>query len=249
MSADPKPGNLSIPVHLGNPGHFLACCGILYMADRMFDVATGYFDNECFVLQTNHGGNPVTYIIEQVSMLKIQSISEDRDSPIKLKGGTETYLDFWNHFDDRPITKLFTGNQKSKKIISRWHEELKKINTGGKSDIFKISTKELPSGFDTSTAYSALDVGFSLNAHKMNKKMITYPIVEFFAHIGTQMFGYKKDGGSYSYNVWKQPLSIQIAMAVAAGALELTRTQRFVAKTKKSGNNHIFIQARRNRLD
>ncbi len=246
MTANLKLHEFSIPVNPNNPGHYFACCGILYMADRVFDVATGHFNDGCFVLQTNHDGNPLEYMIKQISMLEIKNVNETNESPIELKNeNVKIYLDFWDHFDDRPKIKLFAGREKSKEIIDRWQEELKKVEIEG-ANIFKISTKNLPSGFDTSTAWNSLDVGFSLNEHKkMKDNMTSYPVVEFFAHIGAQMFGYSIREHRYYYQVWKHPLPIQTAMAVAAGAIELAHTQLFMSNTKKSGQKQVFIPAKR----
>ena len=259
MSTDSQITKLSIPVNLKNPGHFFACCGILHFASQVFNVVTGHFDNSHFVLQVDHKENILLHIINKISTLKIESVNEDSDSPIMLSDDTKNdnmkiYLDFWNHFDNRPETKLFAGQECSKKIIERWHNELRNMQVENELDIFKISTKNLPSGFDTSTSYSALDVGFALNLHGLNQKMITYPVVEFFAHIGAQMFGYHKfkdrdSNWKYSYYSWNQPLSMPTAMAVAAGAVYLSGTQRFVFATKSSGQKKILIPAHKHQID
>ena len=45
--------SIRIDVDTSNPGQFFACCGLLELADRLWDGAEGWFDRECFNISMN----------------------------------------------------------------------------------------------------------------------------------------------------------------------------------------------------
>ncbi len=42
--------NIVIPMDLGNPGQFFACCGLLELADRLWPGTEGRFDYGSFIM-------------------------------------------------------------------------------------------------------------------------------------------------------------------------------------------------------
>lgn len=231
-----------LPVDLFNPGHFFACCGILHVADRMFRSVRGWFDSSEFSIETEHK-DPIHAMVEEASSINIQP-GDKSDAPLHLGGKIDTRLDFWNHFDDRPPIKLFAGQEKSHAVVGRWAKHMKEQKSSGAREMWESSVQDVPSGFDTHTSWNALDVGFSLNEQGMKRR--SFPLVEFFAYLGVQAYGWHriKKSEEYCYNAWTVPLPNIAARAVAAGALEFPGTRHFRTRTDKSGQKKIFIEAR-----
>ena len=239
------PNNTSFSVHVDNPGDFFACLGILYCADKLFGHAAGYFKEGRFVLETNHEGSPLSTIMNKINSLdadKSLELNEPKDdsaAPITLRS-MKIRLDFWKHFDDRPTIKLFAGQETSKGVVERWLGHLKKVDEV--KELRDNTVIDLPSGLDTATSWNALDVGFSLNDQKM--KILVYPLIEFFAYIGVQTYGWRRNRDVFYYHTWQTPLPLTIARAVAAGALTLPDTQCFQFRSQKSGQKQILKKGR-----
>ena len=230
---------LSLSIDVENPGHFFACCGILYCADRIYDSAEGHFRTDSgqnvFVLTTTSESNPIEEIVSKLNASKDpRKVDPDKSDTALIFDSMSVMMDFWNHFDDRPKIKLFAGQEDSKKLLCRWMDHLarsdKKIN-----GLLDLQVQDLPSGFDTTTSWNTLDIGFSLNAHKMNKKISTYPLVEFFAYLGIQTYSWEKRKDGYFYRIWTVPLPITLARAAAAGALTHHNKRCFKFNSEKSG--------------
>lgn len=207
-------GNASFAVSTENPGEFFACMGILYCADQMFNRAAGHFKDGRFVLETDCDGSPLDEIIRQINSdrtdepLKRDAQDNDKATPVTLRS-MGIRLDFWKHFDERPKIKLFAGQEKSWEVVGRWVCHLREVDRVDGLRDFAVTS--LPSGLDTSTSWNSLDVGFSLNHQKIRTK--TYPLVEFFAYVGVQTYGWKRDGLAFYYNTWQAPLPFTLARA------------------------------------
>lgn len=231
-----------LSINLLNPGHFFACCGILHAVDRALGSVLGSFDGNEFVLETERK-DPIQTIVNEASHIDI-SIGKESASPIHLGGKIDTRLDFWEHFDNRPKIKLFAGQEKSHDVVGRWIEHMKGHVTSNAKELWNSSVIDVPSGFDTHASWNSLDVGFSL--HVQNMKRRSFPVVEFFAYLGAQAYGWynsRKSREEYCYNAWAVPLPNIVARAAAAGALEFPGTRHFRARTKKSGQKKTFIEA------
>ena len=263
---------VTFPIDVKNPGHFFACCGILYCSDRIFDLAEGYFDKDksgqdVFILKTDSDDNPLKEIISRLSVsgnpcycfgcisdshdhaMDSLSVSKDladmghykNDSPLYFNG-VSIWMDFWNHFDNRPKIKLFAGQESSMKLIRRWTNYFTKYDDSV-NGLFDLAETDLPSGFDTATSWNALDVGFSLNEQKMNNAMQVYPLIEFFAYMGVQTYSWEKTKTEYHYRIWTTPLPITLSRAVAAGALTLPNLKCFKFSTEKTGQKKVLKRA------
>ena len=248
-------GSASFAVNSSNPGDFFACLGLLHCADVCYRDAIGYFKNGCFVLEASHDGNLLDGIVQKINSAAddplLADSEDDRAAPLFLRG-IRLRLDFWNHIDNRPTIKLFAGQERSEKVVRRWLDHLQKYD--GADDLRGFAVMDLPSGLDATTSWNALDVGFSLNEHQI--KLKTYPLIEFFAYVGVQTYGWRRidvakhDDGSqnrmvYSYNVWQDPLPMIVARAVAAGALEAPNAIRVNFESRKSGQKQILMMGRR----
>lgn len=235
----------SVRGDLRNPGQFFACCGILYCADRMFENAEGRFDEDIFIIKAECNGNPINEIIKNINKKELKHVikSDDgnTDSPVYIDS-IPIRFDFYNHIDNRYKIKLFTGRETFIKIISRWMDHLKEYNDTANTVNLQDFTKiDVPSGLDTYTSWNALDVGFSLKEQEMKRK--SYPLVEFFGHIGVQTYSWSKNKQMYEYRTWPVFLPITVARVVATGAMKLQDVRCFQFYTKKSGKKRIFNRA------
>ena len=241
-----KIGEVQFRVDIENPGDFFACMGVLYCADKIFNRATGHFEGDRFVLDTDSGGNPLEDILAKINSDHSEEPLEcddsgDKASPVILRS-MNIRLDFWNHFDERPKIKLFSGQEKSLVIVGRWIPHLRQV--GKVNDMRDFAVTCLPSGLDTATSWRALDVGFSLNDLKIGRK--TYPLIEFFAYIGVQTYGWKFESKQKCYyTVWQTPLPFVLARAVGAGALVLSDTIRLRFECEKNGQKDLLTRGKR----
>lgn len=231
----------SIKIDQRNPGHFFACCGILYCADRMFKEAYGYFKEGQFVLSAECYKKPLNDILQNFqqyqSEIIIEPDNDNSDAPLCLKN-IPTRLDFYSHFDSRPKIKLFAGQEKIMAIIMRWFDYIKKWDGRDITTLQDLKEMDVPSGFDTHTSWNSLDVGFSLN--QQNMRRLSYPLVEFFAHVGAQTYSWSKNGNTFQYQIWNIPLPFTVARAVGAGAINMPNTKRFQFKAEKSGQKQVL---------
>lgn len=236
----------AIATDLRNPGQFFACCGILYCADRLLGDAAAHFEGDMFVLRAGEP-DPVLSVLRRLGdcSASVTAETDDADSPVTI-GSIPVRLDFWNHFDDRPTIKLFAGQIRSKPLVERWARLLGTQCQGGDgpSAWTDFSTVSLPSGIDAATRWTAQDVGFSLNEQGM-KEMRTYPLVEFFAHVGVQSYSWREiKRGRYAYYAWDEPLPMAVAAAVASGAIRRLASRKFEFWTGRNGSNKAFNMSR-----
>ncbi len=231
----------SVKIDQKNPGHFFTCCGILYCADRMFKEAYGHFKEEQFVLSAECYEKPLNGILRNFQQCQSETIIEpdgdNSDAPLCLKS-IPTRLDFYSHFDNRPKIKLFAGQEKIMDIIMRWFTYIKKWDGRNIITLQDLEEMNVSSGFDTHTSWNSLDVGFSLNQQKMQRR--SYPLVEFFAHVGAQTYSWSKNGNTFQYQMWNTPLPLAVARAVGAGAIKMSNTKCFQFKAEKSGQKQVL---------
>lgn len=232
----------SIETDVYNPGQFLACCGLLYCADRMLTGAMACFKGGKFVLEADEP-EPTLAVMQHLKSCSdsVTSDTDNADSPVCIND-VPVMLDFWGHFDDRPIVKLFAGRIQSRVPIERCAQCLQEYCKKGveMSSWTDFAVNSLPSGIDAATRWTAQDVGFSLNEQGM-KEIRTYPLVEFFAHIGIQSYCWREvERGRHAYHTWSAPLPMLIAAPVAAGAVPSLSTGHFEFNVEPSGSNKTF---------
>lgn len=239
----------SIETDLYNPGQFFACCGLLYCADRLLEGAAARFDGDRFVLQADEP-DPALAVVGRLDGCAgpVGADTDDADSPVRINiGGVTARLDFWNHFDDRPTIKLFAGQIRSRALIERWSRHFQEYcaKGGSLSAWTDFAVTSLPSGIDAATKWTAQDVGFSLNEQGM-KEMRTYPLVEFFAHIGIQSYCWREVGrGRHAYHTWGAPLPMLVAAPAAAGTIPPLITGHFEFEIGPSGSNKTLNMSRK----
>lgn len=207
-----------IPLHPENPGHYFACMGLLYCADRV-GPAMGRFTKHGFEIRAD-----LDAVFDAIHRYRVIPGGIAPESPIFVEG-IGIHIDFWDPPDRRPKLKLFAGRQTGRKIVKDLLENARGLGV----EDFLAEAPGLPTGFDMDTSWTAGGDGFSLNIlpagsgkEKMNKFVKTLPLVELFAHFGAQTACFGVAGpGLFRYCVWQEHLSFPLARMVGVGALNL----------------------------
>jgi CRISPR-associated protein Csx14 len=235
--------SIRINVDPANPGQFFACCGLLELADRLWDGAEGWFEGRefrvecpgmleallaCLVMDPPEELTKLDNGLEVKKIIAPLRFSFDGGSSHSLT------LDAWTRIGvekgkagvspNRPWN-FWSGNQKSFDIWSDLRAALVKqlpFLRGPKAE--SILSQRVPLGgrfgFDPGAAWNALDVGFSPNTQQM--PVASSPATEMLAAVGIQRFRpvFSDDLKSFLYATWGQPL-LPSAAAAAASSLVL----------------------------
>ena len=111
--SNPEP-TIRVNVDVTNPGQFFACCGLLELADRLWDEAEGWFVGREFCIAVN---GTLPDLIRAVSTAELVQLDPDDDtsSPIRIDKPFRTLrLDWWQ--DDRAggkELKVWSGSMES----------------------------------------------------------------------------------------------------------------------------------------
>lgn len=240
----PEP-NIRVNVDVTNPGQFFACCGLLELADRLWDGAEGWFDESKFVISTGvpadlqsllAAANSIQLIDDDLDVSRDESDDEQIDektSPLNIVSPISVTLNWWI---DKSL-KTWAGSMNVKKIfvamchavdvshrdpLNQGQVVFDPLESSGASVRGKKGTKREPFYFDTRRASNAwsTDVGFSANAIKLNT--VAYPVVESMALIGLQRCRPKPVEGAprvFHYFSWSRPLSTSVLPAAVAGLI------------------------------
>ena len=242
-----------------NPGQFLACCGLLELADRLWEGAEGWFKDGIFQIacggtleEALHG--LVASDPEEVTKLDNDLEVKPLIAPLRLSfEGTRPFeftLDAWMTIKvdkgevmaaPNPPWNFWSGQQTSFRIWrdlrSALRDQLKTTDPEQLEDFF---SRRIPLsgrfGFDPGAAWNALDVGFSPNEQRMD--VASSAAVELLAAVGIQRFRpcMAEDRQSFTYATWGQPLAPPIAAAVACMAVVIPPTTRFRGRVISRGS-------------
>jgi CRISPR-associated protein Csx14 len=232
------PTVIAINVDLTNPGQYFACCGLLEIADRLWDGATGYFDRRQFQITT---AGTLPELIQAVAntVLEQLDLNSDTSSPIGFDKTFESLrLDWWN--DGRAggkELKVWAGTMESVRIAQAMQLALRneRFHT---PNLFNIGCvcfdpkdrekKVEPYYFDARRGPNAhsRDVGFSPNDLAMTTT--AFPAVELFCLIGLQRcLPLKHAHRIFDYHTWSTPLPPCLLPAAVAGHLQSPNQQRY----------------------
>jgi CRISPR-associated protein Csb3 len=134
--------NITIPVDLTNPGQFFACCGLLELASRIDDSATGWFDGSRYCLSTLAEDVLDKFFRCAVEVnTSNQSMDSDDDdiaddaddkhrgriSPMKLGPPFDLLLNWWTDEEAQgQKLKLWTAGQRVTDLLLGHHKNKKK---------------------------------------------------------------------------------------------------------------------------
>jgi len=193
--SNPQP-NIRIPVDLTNPGQFFACCGLLELADRLWQPgAEGWFEPPYFFILTADSSKKLSELLGEVKTLHFDvgddsDVEDDDDkddelpvNPIRLNWKNEKpaiHLDWWTEKAIKP----WAGSMKERVILRamldainpdcdnpfddlrRVQYQSPKLQKNGKP---KEPAKKEPFYFDPRRGNKShpLDCGFSPDTHHM----------------------------------------------------------------------------------
>lgn len=228
--------SFSVNVDVTNPGQFFACCGLMEISGRLWPSAEGWFEDATFHIAASENQNiTLENLISKLSGIKWMADESRGDRSMHPIHSSELNIcmDWWlqpvrNRFEKKPEKtnlKLWAGNQTSLQIASKLTSALVEIKMIATDDLLNLSMPLTGRyGFDSRSAWNALDVGFSPNDQSMS--VDTYPTVEMLAAIGLQRFKPTNEtSGNLAYATWNVPLSPLVAAAAAVpnGPIIFTR--------------------------
>jgi len=225
--------SIRINVDPTNPGQFFACCGLLELADRLWDEAEGWFTGREFCIAVK---GSLSDLIRAISTAELAQLDpEDKtSSPILIdKPFRALRLDWWQ--DDRAggrELKIWAGSMESYAIARAMQHAMRcdSFLSPGLLDVGMIvrdpedkEKKKEPYYFDSRRGANAhsRDIGFSPNDLQMTT--IAFPAVELLCLIGLQrcLPAKTKRPRIFEYFTWAIPLASALLPPAVAGVLTL----------------------------
>jgi hypothetical protein len=242
-----------------NPGQFLACCGVLELAARLWPGAEGWFASEWFCVAC--GGDLRTLLSvllkdppEEVTLLPGNLPVKPLIAPLRFSfdGGATKPLTLAAWMTVRvekgevvaaanPPWNFWSGQQTPMRIWSALRaalaRQLARLPDDGLPDLFG---RRVPLtgrfGFDPGAAWNALDVGFSPNEQGM--EVASSAAVELLAAVGVERFrpAVAGDRESFVYSTWGRPLAPPVAAAASAGLVRVDPATRYRGRIVSRGS-------------
>lgn len=205
---------------LTNPGHFLACCGVFELAQRLWPGATAQFEGSRFVVSDGDLDELVTKTAgARLEMLEPANLTS---SSLRLAEPFDLWIDWWK--TERGL-KTWAGRMSVDRIARTLQQDLpntlaKGFFNDGHVVVGSDGKKVEPYYFDGRRGATALplDVGFSPDA--LSLETVAFSATEFFTLIGLQRF--RPSSAQlrvYQYRAWRRPLPASLAALAAANAL------------------------------
>ena len=225
------PATIRVKVDPTNPGQFFACCGLLELADRIWDEAQGWFQPGEFRISVGGELAGLMRIVSRVDLIQLDR-EDDTSSPIEivLPSGS-LRLDWW--LDERAggkELKVWAGTMESVRIARAMQHAIRDGRFQG-PDLFDVgliaydpdnpSKKVEPFYFDARRGPNAhsRDVGFSPNDLQMTTT--AFPAVEFLCLVGLQrgLPARSTRARVFEYYTWTTPVPPALVPAAVCGLL------------------------------
>ena len=227
------------PVDPANPGEVLACAGIAHLAWRARAQApTGF-------VRARDGGvrfaaPDAVPLLDEARAWALERIEPPPHERLRLAGVT---LDWWCPWGLNPSVKTWAGPQSAWTVHGNLHRALASSHPrewlGHRAP---VDGGRL--GLDPASAWDALELGFSLSAHR-SMRVTARPRVELLASVGLQAFGLARARGGFRYHLWRvSPLPVARA-AFAGAAPDFETLAAYRVATAKSGANTVLRRAER----
>lgn len=228
-----------------NPGQFFACCGLLELADRLWDGAEGWFSEGSFYLRPRDATlsieptlGALLYAIASASLRQIDP-DDDYWSPVEVPPPFEVRLDWW--IDNRAggdRLKVWAGSMRSVRIARAMQKMLQRPELHDDAlfdygtvvyDPMEADKKVEPFYFDARRGSSAqaIDIGFSPDSFQMTTA--AYPAVEFLSLVGLQRFRPLPTAvrRMFEYHTWALPLTTNVGPSAVCGLLPQVGSRGF----------------------
>lgn len=244
MSQIPGPA-IRVRADPTNPGQFFACCGLLELADRLWNGAEGWFDDGAFYLRprdTNPSVGPTLGgLLGSIASAPLQQIdlNDDFASPIEIPLPFGLRLDWWT--DNRAggkLLKVWAGRMGSIRIARAMLNMLQRPECQNETlfdyatvvyDPMEAGKKVEPFYFDARRGASsqAIDIGFATDSLQMTTA--AYPAVEFLCLVGLQRFRTMPTATRrvFEYHTWTLPLTTHVASSAVCGLLPQVGSRGF----------------------
>lgn len=234
--------SFSVNVDPTNPGQFFACCGLLELADRLWQGAEGWFDKGGREFQIACGHHSLTELIAAIANAELihKVPSDPYSSPIRVGDPFRPIdIDWWvaDQTGARDL-KVWAGTMESYGIARAMQQAIRDL-TFQTANFFEIGTvvtnpdepskKKEPFYFDARRAPNAhsLDVGFSAN--DLGLTSTAHPAVELLCLIGIQVArpAFTDQKRIYDYSVWPTPLPANLILPASTGVMQLPGARCF----------------------
>jgi CRISPR-associated protein Csb3 len=207
---------IHVSVDPTNPGQFFACCGLLELADRLWEGAEGWFEAGRFCFKTNGTGASLPTLLNAVKEIclaedesgtEAEENEEDAESDgkertsssLRIVSPVALFLDWWV---DKSV-KTWAGSMNERKIFLAMCGAIDPQNTDPFNQcevvLDSIAPAEPASGnqkkqlkkrepfyFDARRGASALSIDIGFSADSLKVSTVAYPVVEAMAFIGLQ---------------------------------------------------------------
>ncbi len=243
--------DITLDVDLRNPGQFFACCGVLELAGRRWPGSEAWFaaapGGATFHVTTGSGtSEPLADLVRALlcSDTPLVTVAQDKGiddiqadrRPVMLMAPFDLRLDWWQYSygdGDKSELKVWAGQQTPERNLTALQDIWRRINAArpdetGSRALFAQRWPEAGMGFDPSSSWKAIDVGFSPDEQQIN--VLTSPSVEILAAIGLQRCRPERlgeKGRHFVYRAWADPVETMVAPAALAGAVRTLSTHRF----------------------
>jgi CRISPR-associated protein Csb3 len=236
--------SIRIEVDPANPGQFFACCGLLELADRLWQGAEGWFADSGFSFRPLYPtvtDSTLTDLMSAISRTPLRQVDVDDDfsSSIDIPTPFDLRLDWWKDNQaggDR--LKVWAGSMRSVRIARAMQSVLRRPELRGERlfdygvivyDPEEPDKKVEPFYFDARRGANAqsIDVGFSTDSLQMTT--LAFPAVELLCLVGLQRFRPQPAGSArvFEYSTWEKPLTTNIAAVAVLGLLGQAAGRRF----------------------
>jgi CRISPR-associated protein Csx14 len=241
----------SVPLNLRNPGQFLACCGILEIADRMYG-ATGHFEENRFVIRSENTSCTLKNVLCLIANEPLKPILGGTEGKtvvgLLTTGSLNLRLGWWSAPNQRDLLKTWAGSrdhnldvilQADQMLAAGYLDTTDPLDVG---DWYPDSFGKQGISLDSRSVTNALDVGLSHDHEKHGKKLV-YPFVTLLAFVGIERFsppiqaGTEKEAKQYnlSYCTWKHPIPAQLLLPAALGILPGYLAEKFAFRVALVG--------------
>lgn len=178
-----------------------------------------------------------------------EPVSDRMSLPIRLRFGDLPPIDLthWADGSGRDPLKLYAGNRSAFDIAEGMIDCLRELHAAKRDEIASSPlglTSEMGGSFnfDPRGAWTALDVGYSLNDQK--HRVDASPVVELLAAWGLENARPKEIGlRRYRYAVWHETLPPALARPAVAGSIDVIAARHFVFRLDLSGKNKVMTYA------
>lgn len=236
---------IRVQVDVTNPGQFFACCGLLELAERMWQSNLRSWFAEGFFFVAVEDGSPcpetLDVLLNRLSELLLKQLEPEDEgaSPIQVSVGNGLHLDWWqDSIAGGQGLKTWAGSQNGFRIATAMQKAVGNSTTGPE-DHLGFSTvvydpaaptkKVEPFYFDARRGARpfARDIGFSPDALQMTTP--AFPAVEFLCLVGLQRCRPQPTERArvFDYFIWRTPLPTSALPAAVCGLLPAVGAQGY----------------------